>query len=170
MKHEYTFGKWAIAYDPPPIPARNCDWSYTHEDDDGAPDGYAGRSGHAESLNACLAAIEELQSDEHADALTTAEVRGIAIGLERAAKAIQGQIDTYSIAGANLLFWLTEDDLATMPRSHRVWWSLFRQHPSQREWEIWASDIACCATFDALRQAKATAIRQAIPKGTDDAE
>lgn len=57
---EYRFGKWAIDYDPPPIPARNCDWHYTHEDDDGAPDGSSARSGHAGSLQACLDAIAEM--------------------------------------------------------------------------------------------------------------
>lgn len=57
---EYKLGLWVIYYDPPAIPVRNCDWHYAHEDDDGAPDGSSARSGHAESLEDCIAAIEEL--------------------------------------------------------------------------------------------------------------
>ena len=70
------------------------------------------------------------------------------------ADRIQKIIDHYAIAGANLLHWLTEDDHATIPRPHRPWWSLFKRHPSQREYEDWASDVACRATFNALREAK----------------
>lgn len=29
-------GPWRIWFDPPPIGARNCDWHYQHEDDDGS--------------------------------------------------------------------------------------------------------------------------------------
>lgn len=72
----------------------------------------------------------------------------------RPADAIQEIIDRYAIAGANLLYWLGEDDLAEMPRSHRGGLWPFRQYPSEREWEDWASDVACRAAFQALRDAK----------------
>ena len=60
---QFRFGPWDISYDPPPIQSRDCDWHYTHDDDDGAPDGYSGRSGHAASLDNCLNEIAELIDD-----------------------------------------------------------------------------------------------------------
>ena len=63
MSETLKFGKWTIDYDPPPIPVSNYDWHYTHEDDDGAPDGSSARSGHAASLQDRLDAICELQDD-----------------------------------------------------------------------------------------------------------
>src|SRR5258708_28381816 len=34
---EIRYRRWAIHYDPPPIPTRNCDWHFEHDDYDGAP-------------------------------------------------------------------------------------------------------------------------------------
>ncbi len=59
----YTFGKWTIYFDPPPIPPGIADWHFVHEDDDGAPDGYAGRSGFAGNLRDALTEIDILLDD-----------------------------------------------------------------------------------------------------------
>lgn len=61
---------------------------------------------------------------------------------EDVVEAIQGLIDNYSAAGANLLDWLTKRDRADMPKT---------KNP---EWERWANDVACRAAFSALREAK----------------
>ena len=58
--------------------------------------------------------------------------------------AIQALIDSYSSAGASLLDWLHADDLAAMPN----------KYASELQWRDWGSDVACRATFRALRQAK----------------
>lgn len=34
----YRLGKWHIYFEPPPIPCRNSDWHFYHDDYDGAPD------------------------------------------------------------------------------------------------------------------------------------
>jgi hypothetical protein len=31
-----SYRDWRITYDPPPIPVRNCDWQFWHDDYDGA--------------------------------------------------------------------------------------------------------------------------------------
>lgn len=56
---------------------------------------------------------------------------------------IQEIIDSYSVAGANLLSWLTAEDRKNMPRVK-----------SQTEWQDWANDVACRASFAAWREAK----------------
>ena len=59
-------------------------------------------------------------------------------------EAIQIMINNYSIAGANLLDWLDEEDIAAMPN----------KYASEQQWRDWGNDVACRATFRALRQAK----------------
>lgn len=49
---------YTIWYDPPPIPDRQFDWHYQHENFDGAPDAHDDRFGHEASLAACRAAID----------------------------------------------------------------------------------------------------------------
>ncbi|HEY9219508.1 MAG TPA: hypothetical protein VIO94_15785 [Phenylobacterium sp.] len=49
---------WWIDYDPPPIPTRNCDWQFWHDDFDGAPDGNDNRCGSAASLEDAKAEID----------------------------------------------------------------------------------------------------------------
>lgn len=51
-----VIGPWRIAFYQPPIPTRNCDWSYCHEDYDG-PDSPSWMSGHAATRDECIAAI-----------------------------------------------------------------------------------------------------------------
>lgn len=63
---------------------------------------------------------------------------------DTASEAIQALIDNYSTAGANLLDWLDASDLAAMPK----------KRASEQQWRGWGSDVACRATFRALRQAK----------------
>lgn len=49
-------GPWRIEFYQPPIPTRNCDWSYCHEDYDG-PESPSWMSGHASTRDECIAAI-----------------------------------------------------------------------------------------------------------------
>lgn len=59
MKNEKeAYRGWWISYDPPPIPTRNCDWQFWHDDFDGATDAGDSRCGHAESLEAAKAEID----------------------------------------------------------------------------------------------------------------
>ena len=65
---EITYRGYTISHDPPPIPDRRFDWSYVHEDYDGAPnnpgEGPADhRCGHAASVGACRAEIDEIEDD-----------------------------------------------------------------------------------------------------------
>lgn len=53
-----------IDYAPPPIPARECDWQWVHEDYDGPEDN---RCGHAPSLEAAKADID-FWHEENGDA------------------------------------------------------------------------------------------------------
>ncbi len=50
---------WHIRYTCPPIPTRQYDWEYWHDDYDGAPDAFDPRSGNARTPRACRQAIEE---------------------------------------------------------------------------------------------------------------
>lgn len=58
------YGPWRIYYDPPPIPTRNCDWHWCHDDYDGAPDGNDGRFGHAPSFAAALNECDEYEDEQ----------------------------------------------------------------------------------------------------------
>ena len=60
MKKEYmlTYRGFHITYDPPPIPLRNSDWQYWHDDYDGADDANDDRHGSAKSLNDCRDEID----------------------------------------------------------------------------------------------------------------
>lgn len=60
-ERDYTIGPYRIWFDPPPIPTRECDWHYQHQDDEGEP---SGRSGHGPSYAYCLGEIIERQADE----------------------------------------------------------------------------------------------------------
>lgn len=66
---EIRHGKWTIYFDPPPIPVRNMDWHFIHEDFDasweGEEDGYSsnGLCGSAESVEACKREIAEIEED-----------------------------------------------------------------------------------------------------------
>ena len=55
---------YEITYDPPPIPSRDCDWSYVHKDYDGTEDANDNRAGHARSWDACLDEIDALEDRE----------------------------------------------------------------------------------------------------------
>lgn len=58
MTTRESYRDWQIAYDPPPIPARTCDWQFWHNDYDGAPDANDNRSGHAPTLEQAKAEID----------------------------------------------------------------------------------------------------------------
>lgn len=56
---------YTIEYRPPPIPLRDCDWEYVHQDYDGGPwDSYGppmdDRCGWAASLEDAKRAVDEL--------------------------------------------------------------------------------------------------------------
>lgn len=55
---------FTITHDVLPIPYRGGDWQYVHDDYDGAEDAHDNRYGHAASLEACKAEIDELLEDE----------------------------------------------------------------------------------------------------------
>lgn len=63
-------GKWTVEYAPPPIPVRDCDWHFTHEDYDasyeGEEDGWVdnGLGGHGASVEDCKAQIAEIEEDK----------------------------------------------------------------------------------------------------------
>lgn len=60
-KHDVTiYGPWRIHYDPPPIPSRNCDWHWYHDDFDGDGDRrYGSCASFADALNEC----DEMEDD-----------------------------------------------------------------------------------------------------------
>lgn len=58
-----TYRNYHIRYDPPPVPSRAFDWSWHHDDYDGAPDSNDNRCGHSRTLNEAKAAIDA-QLDE----------------------------------------------------------------------------------------------------------
>ena len=63
-KHgETIYGPWHIYYEPPPIPTRNCDWHFYHDDFDGAPDAGDRRCGSAPSFAAALNECDEMEDD-----------------------------------------------------------------------------------------------------------
>lgn len=57
------YGPWHIYYDAPPIPARNCDWHWVHDNFDGAEDANDNRCGSAASFAECLNEIDEFEDD-----------------------------------------------------------------------------------------------------------
>lgn len=65
-------------------------------------------------------------------------------------EVVQGMIDNYAKAGANLLDWLTIDDLVRMPKPRKYLFGLITIEPKEWEYREWANDIACRATFNAL--------------------
>lgn len=70
----YTrYGPWKIRFDPPPIPTRNCDWSFVHDDFDAELiDGQwigNGLGGATASFAAALNECDEIEDE----ALTTTQ-------------------------------------------------------------------------------------------------
>lgn len=71
-----------------------------------------------------------------------------------ASERIQKVIDNYSSAGANLLNWLSSEDIEQMPKTKTLLFGLIRIKPSEVEWRDWANDVACAASFRTLRETK----------------
>lgn len=67
----YRFGAWHIYFEPPPIPCRNSDWHFYHDDYDGAPDANDNRAGHAESVDGCLREIREIEEWDEAASIVS---------------------------------------------------------------------------------------------------
>ena len=63
MRNRGRHGKWHIYYDPPPIPYRTMDWSFYHDDFDGAPDSNDRRCGSAESVEGCIREIDLMEEE-----------------------------------------------------------------------------------------------------------
>lgn len=67
--NEVRHGPWRIFYDPPPIPARNCDWGFAHDDFDasyeGEEDGWVsnGLGGRGASVEDCLSQIADIEAE-----------------------------------------------------------------------------------------------------------
>jgi hypothetical protein len=64
-----TYRGYQIYFDPPPIPTRNCDWHFVHDDYDGAPnepdEGPADhRCGSGSSIEDCKAQIDDIDDIE----------------------------------------------------------------------------------------------------------
>jgi len=57
----FRYGSWIITYDPPPIPLRTLDWTYVHEDYDGAEDSGDRRLGYAPDIATCIVEINEIE-------------------------------------------------------------------------------------------------------------
>jgi hypothetical protein len=58
------YGDWHIEHNPPPIPMRNCDWQFWHDDYDGAPDANDNRCGAAASLEEAKMEIDFIEDLE----------------------------------------------------------------------------------------------------------
>lgn len=52
---------YTIYYDPPPIPIRDYDWHYEHDDYDGAEDAHDPRGGSTASVEDCKREIDNLE-------------------------------------------------------------------------------------------------------------
>lgn len=53
---------WHIFYDPKPIPTKKHDFTFYHDDYDGAEDGNDNRAGTGETLQDCIDQIEEIEN------------------------------------------------------------------------------------------------------------
>lgn len=68
-----TYRQFRIGYDPPPIPVRDFDWYFVHEDYDGAPDSGDSRCGYAASKLAAMGEVDWFWSEaEYEDDLADA--------------------------------------------------------------------------------------------------
>ena len=61
---KYRHNSYTIQYLPKPIPTRRYDWSYWHDDYDGAPDAFDHRHGDAASVEDCKREIDEIEAFE----------------------------------------------------------------------------------------------------------
>ena len=52
---------YTLSYDPPPVPTRQFDWHFAHEDYDGAPDSMDTRCGSAASPEEALNQIIDVE-------------------------------------------------------------------------------------------------------------
>jgi hypothetical protein len=63
-KFRFQYGPWHIWFDPPPIPTwAQYQYSFYHDDYDGAPDGNDNRHGNAASFEEAIALINELEDE-----------------------------------------------------------------------------------------------------------
>ena len=56
-----SYRGYVITYDPPPVPVREWDWHFVHEQFDGAPDAGDYRCGDAASLTDCMCEIDLIE-------------------------------------------------------------------------------------------------------------
>jgi hypothetical protein len=64
MEQTMKYGDWHIEYDPPPIPTRQFDWHYWHDDYDGAEDACDNRHGSVASLEIAMQEIDDYEGEE----------------------------------------------------------------------------------------------------------
>lgn len=70
LGHYTRYGPWKITFDPPPIPVRDCDWHFVHDDFDAElidgtwhGNGLGGSCGSfADALNECDEIEDELKA------------------------------------------------------------------------------------------------------------
>lgn len=69
-QQKHRFGPWTIYFDPPPIPTRNMDWHFVHDNFDasyeGPEDGWVGNGlcGSGASVHDCLEQIAEIVDEQ----------------------------------------------------------------------------------------------------------
>lgn len=59
----FMYRDYQVQYEPPPVPSRDYDWCFAHDDFDGAPDSGDARCGYAKSADDCFTAIDEIYND-----------------------------------------------------------------------------------------------------------
>jgi len=82
----FWYRDFLVSYDPPPIPHRDMDWHFVHDDFDGAPDAHDPRHGRGPTAQDCVRQIDEMM-DEDDDQLRW-ETDPSPIGLEDDAEAL----------------------------------------------------------------------------------
>lgn len=71
---------WHVKHDPPPIPLRTMDWSFWHDDYDGAPDACDTRKGYAASAEEAVERIDEMVGDNGGTVALVYVLIALAIG------------------------------------------------------------------------------------------
>lgn len=77
------YGQWTVEFDPPPIPTRDMDWAFSHDDFDasweGEEDGYVsnGLAGRASSIEDAKAQIADIEAEK--GMLSTAQAKADAM-------------------------------------------------------------------------------------------
>ncbi len=98
--HASDGSTWNVYCDPPPIPPRCHDWTWVHDDYDGAPDAGDDRHGTAPTREAAIAAVEEWVAEYGED--VTPDLRARIAELEAAHKELWERKEKLETANAEL--------------------------------------------------------------------